>query len=515
MADALPLPTAADTARESFSALLGAGAEPGSFVGGALAAGQGEAITLSDPATGAELARYRDAGAVLVDEAARIAADAQRQWMTLPAALRGRKLWAWGEAVEAAAPALARLESATSGKPIRDCAAEVSRVAEMLRYWAGWTDKILGEVIPVPSGHLVYTRPEPLGVVLAITPWNAPLFTAGWNLAPALACGNAVLLKPSEVTPLSSLAFAKLAEAAGLPRGLVQVIAGLGPSTGAAAVAHALVAKVTFVGSPEGGAVVAGLAARHAKGCVLELGGKSANIVFADADLDRAVRGAQAAIFAGCGQSCVAGSRLLVARAIHDRFVADVAAGAERIRVGLPLDPATEMGPIATERQYARVTGLVAEGLASGARLATGGAAPENLPPRGNWLAPTLLAGIDNSSRAAQEEIFGPVLVTVPFDDEADAVRLANATRFGLAAAVWTRDVSRAHRMAGAVRAGTFWVNGYRSIHVSVPFGGFGASGHGRSSGTAAIGEYTAPKAVWVDSAEAPAMGFGYGPAPA
>jgi acyl-CoA reductase-like NAD-dependent aldehyde dehydrogenase len=418
---------------------------------------------------------------------------------------------AWATAVETAAAPLARLEAASTGKPIRDCVAEVARVVDMIRYWAGWCDKIAGAVIPVPTSHLVYTRPEPLGVVLAITPWNAPLFTAGWNAAPALACGNAVVLKPSEVTPLSALALATLAEAAGLPRGVIQVVAGLGPTTGAALVAHERVAKVTFVGSPEGGAAVAGLAARHAKPVMLELGGKSANIVFADADLDRAVRGAQNAIFGACGQSCVAGSRLLVAREVHDRFVADVAAGAARIRVGLPLDPTTEMGPIATARQHARVTGMLAEGLAEGARLAAGGAPPDGFG-QGFWLAPTVLAHTLPAARAAREEIFGPVLVTHPFDDEAHAVELANGTRFGLAAACWTRDGARAHRMAAALRAGTVWVNGYRTIHVSAPFGGFAASGFGRSSGAEAIGEYTAAKAVWVETADDAAIPVGHAP---
>lgn len=501
-------------AEAAFDALMGAGAArfPAAWIGGEAVAGQGDPVPLVDPATGEPLGRYQDAGAALADAAARLAEEAQARWAALAAAERGRRMLAWAAAVEAAAPDLARLESATSGKPIRDCGAEVLRVADMIRYWAGWCDKISGRVIPVPTTHLNYTLPQPLGVVVAITPWNAPVFTAGWNAAPALACGNAVILKPSEVTPLSSLALARLAEQAGLPRGLFQVVAGLGPTTGAALVAHPAVRKVTFVGSPEGGAAVAALAARHAKPALLELGGKSANIVFADADLDRAVLGAQNAIFGACGQSCVAGSRLLVAREIHDRFVADVAAGASRIQVGLPLDPATEMGPIATARQHARVSGMLAEGLAEGARLATGGAPPAGLPQAGFWLSPTVLAAASPSARAAQEEIFGPVLVTHPFEDEADAVRLANGTRFGLAAACWTGDVGRAHRMAAAVRAGTFWINGYRTIHVSSPFGGFGASGFGRSSGQEAIGEYTQAKSVWVETAQSPPIPVGHPP---
>lgn len=488
-------------------AALGLGPHPQSLIDGNLCDGAGADVTLVDPFTEATLFSYSDADTALAQKACDAAQAAQTGWAkSMSAAARGQTMQDISRTVLAHAEPLATIEAIIAGKPIRDCRIEVAKVAEMFAYYAGWADKLHGEVIPVPSGHLNYTLREPLGVVFQITPWNAPIFTGGWQIAPAIATGNGVVIKPSELTPVTTVALVKLTENAGLPRGLVNVLCGLGPTAGQAAIEHAAVRKIVFVGSPETGRKVAMAAAAALKPAVLELGGKSANIVFEDANLKHACLGAQAAIFSGAGQSCVAGSRLLVHRPVHDELIEMMSAGMNTIALGDPLDQATEIGPISNAKQFAHVTGMISQAGDAGASVLSRSTSPD----QGYFVPPTILSGLTNTATSAQEEIFGPVVTAIPFEDEAEAVALANATDFGLAGAVWTADIGRAHRMADAVRAGTFWINSYKAIHVSSPFGGSLNSGFGRSSGTDALMEYTAAKSVWLDSAATPRIAFGY-----
>lgn len=468
-----------------------------------VAAADGATFPTFNPATGEALTEVALAGVADVDQAVAAARQAFETgpWARLSGAERGELLWKVADLIERHADELAELETLDNGKPLRVARyGDVPFAARHFRYYAGWASKLEGSTIPVSiPNQLVYTRREPMGVVGLIIPWNFPLLMAAWKLAPALACGNCVLLKPAEETPLTALRLGELCIEAGFPAGVVNILTGPGLPTGAAITAHLDVDKVAFTGSTEVGRLIMEAAARsNLKRVSLELGGKSPNVIFADADLDKAIRGATWAIFSTAGQECVAGSRLFVEQPVYDQVVEGLASQAGRIRVGSGFDK-NHIGPLVSERQLERVLGYIASGRSGGANLVTGGERLGGALAGGYFLAPTIFTHQDDALSLVQEEIFGPVVAVTPFGSWDELAMRANATRYGLAAGVWTNNLSQAHRFAQMVRAGTVWINNYGLFDAAAPFGGYKESGFGREMGKDALDLYTQIKTVWVN----------------
>ncbi|MDF3936376.1 aldehyde dehydrogenase [Pseudomonas citronellolis] len=459
-----------------------------------------------DPASARPWALLPDAAEEDVERAVQAAQKAFENpaWRKLSATARGKLLRRLGDLIAENKEHLAQLESRDNGKLIRETRGQVGYLPEFFHYTAGLADKLEGGTLPLDKPDLfAYTVHEPLGVVAGIIPWNSPLYLTAIKLAPALAAGNTIVLKPSEHASATILELARLALEAGIPAGVVNVVTGFGPSTGAALTRHPLVRKIAFTGGAATARHVVRSSAENFAKLSLELGGKSPNIIFADADLDSAINGVVAGIYAATGQSCVAGSRLLVQREIYDQFVERLIERARRIRIGNPQDDASEMGPMATAQQLAVVEGLVAAAKAEGARLLMGGKRPEG-KGEGWFYEPTLFACDSHSMRIMQEEVFGPVASVIPFDDEAEALALANDSQYGLAAGIWTRDLGRAHRLARDVRSGIIWVNTYRAVSAMAPIGGFHQSGYGRESGIDSVLAYTELKTVWINLSQEP-----------
>ena len=469
------------------------------------------AIPSIDPATEEVWAEVAEADERDVDAAVAAAREAMRGPWTkkITATQRGALLYKLAELIKRDTARLAEIETRDNGKPLRDTISEVQRAYDWLVFFAGAADKIHGEQIPFKPDALAYTRREPVGVVGAVLPWNSPLLLYAWKLGPALAAGNALVLKPAEQTPVSALELAKLVQEAGFPAGVFNVVPGYGATTGAALAAHPGVNKMSFTGSYQTARKIMQLAAVNLKRCTFECGGKSPHIIFADADVERALIVATHSAFRSTGQSCSLGSRLFVQRPLYDEFVEKIAARARRIRIGQPLDKKTHIGPQTSAEQLAKTNSYIDIGKKEGARLVTGGGRPHGFE-RGYYIEPTVFADVDNRSRLAQEEIFGPVLAMIPFDTEEEVIRLANDVEYGLVAGLWTKDVSRAHRVAAELEAGLVTVNTFRSTHWMLPYGGYKLSGMGRENGLEALHDFTELKTVVVDFETAsPADPFG------
>ena len=471
------------------------------FIGGSFVdAADGATFATLNPHDGSKLADVAEAGTADVDRAVAAAGAAFPAWASLQASARGRLLLKLADRIEETADELARLETLDTGHPIRDSRnLDVARTAATFRYFGGMADKLQGDVVPVEPGFLNYVLREPLGAVGMIVPWNFPLMFCSWKMGPALAAGNTVVMKPAELTPLSALRIAELMAEVGIPDGVVNIVPGKGSIAGAHLARHPDIRKIAFTGSTAVGRQIVEASASNNKRVQLELGGKGANIVFGDADLTEAVNGSAFAIFHNQGQACIAGARLLLHESIADEFVARFVALAESIRVGDPLDPATEMGPLTSARHRDRVLGYVDVVREDGGEVITGGVPPTDPAiAAGFYIRPTVVR-VPDSSRVCREEVFGPFVSVTTFASDDEALAIANSVDYGLGSGLWTRDLARAHRVAGRLRAGMVWINSYKRVNPGSPFGGTGASGYGREMGFEAMREYTETKSVWVN----------------
>jgi aldehyde dehydrogenase (NAD+) len=462
----------------------------------------GKTFATVNPATAETLTTVAEASPADVDAAVQAARktfdDASGPWRKMSASERGRVLWKIAELVEQHIDELAELETLDNGKPIFESRyVDMPMVADVFRYYAGWATKLHGDTVNINENAFTYTLREPVGVVGAIVAWNFPLLLVSWKLAPALACGNTVVLKPAEQTPLTALRFGELCRQAGLPAGVLNIVTG-GPETGKALVQHPQVDKVAFTGSTVVGKEIMRSAADTLKRVTLELGGKSPNIVFADSDLDNAVKGAINGIFFGKGEVCCAGSRLFVEKKVEDEFLTKLVERAKKLRPGDPRDPKTKLGAIVSEQQMKTVLGYIEAGKSEGAQVVIGGNRVEIGNGKGYFIEPTIFGGVRNDMKIAQEEIFGPVLATLAFDDVEQVAEQANRNPYGLAAAIWTRDIKKAHALSRRLKAGTVWINTYGLMDAALPFGGFKQSGFGRELGQAALESYTEVKSVWL-----------------